>query len=200
MPRQFHWEYHPRRKLSLVCEGETLATYSFSTSDSAKPYIHPLRTVAGVPLTAFQPSDHVWHRGLWFSWKYINGVNYWEEAPKEIDGRLLSVSDGRTEVAGNETVTFGPQQAEVTTWIDYVAPTGRKVMTERRLVRLCAPQSYGDFSIDWEHDFTVGDEAVTLGVTPVTPETPWGGYAGLGWRAARSMPGAPDRRSRRPLS
>ncbi len=101
MPRQFHWEYHPRRKLSLVCEGETLATYSFSTSDSAKPYIHPLRTVAGVPLTAFQPSDHVWHRGLWFSWKYINGVNYWEEAPKEIDGRLLSVSDGRTEVAGN---------------------------------------------------------------------------------------------------
>jgi hypothetical protein len=27
----------------------------------------------------YPKSDHVWHRALWWSWKMINGVNYWEE-------------------------------------------------------------------------------------------------------------------------
>jgi len=181
------WEYHPGHKISLLSGGEILANYSFSNVDGAKPFIHPLRTLGGVALTAFQPSDHVWHRGVWFAWKYINGVNYWEENPVEVDGQTRSLSEGRTEVAGAETVTFGADQAEVTTWIAYVSPRGKRVMQERRLVRICLPQSYGDFTIDWQHEFTVGDEPATLSATPVTSEMPWGGYAGLGWRAARSL-------------
>lgn len=183
----FHWEYHPGHKISLIRGGALLVTYSFANTDGAKPFLHPLSTVSGVPLTAFQPSDHVWHRGVWFAWKYINGVNYWEEDPVTVDGVTRSLSEGRTQVAANETVTFGTDQAEITTWIDYVSPRGKTVMGERRLVRICVPQSYGDYTIDWEHEFTVGGEKVTLSSTPVAPETPWGGYAGLGWRAARSL-------------
>ncbi len=187
MSDDFCWEYHPGYKVSLLFGGEALATYSFANRDGAKPFIHPLRTVGGVPLTAFQPSDHVWHRGVWFAWKYINGVNYWEEEPVEIDGVSRSLSEGRTRVTEAETVTFGSGCAEVTTWIDYVSPDGDEVMQERRLVRLCPPQSYGDFIIDWEHAFTVGAEPVSLSATPVTSDTPWGGYAGLGCRTARSL-------------
>ena len=187
MSSNCHWVYHPGHEISLVRGDQALATYSFSNIDGAKPFIHPLRTVGGVLLTAFQPSDHVWHRGVWFAWKYINGVNYWEEAPTEINGVMQSLSEGRTQVAKNETVTFGVEQAEVTTWIDYVSPTGKTVMREQRLVRICTPQSYGDYTIDWEHEFTVGDEPATLSATPVAADTPWGGYAGLGWRAARSL-------------
>jgi len=49
--------------------------------DPAKPksWFHPLSTVDGEVLTAFEPADHPWHRGLWWSWKLINGINYWEE-------------------------------------------------------------------------------------------------------------------------
>ena len=26
-------------------------------------------------------SDHVWHRGIWFAIKLVNGSNFWEEMP-----------------------------------------------------------------------------------------------------------------------
>ena len=45
----------------------------------AKPFIHPLCTPAGHCLTLFEPHDHVWHHGLWFTFKFVNGENFWEE-------------------------------------------------------------------------------------------------------------------------
>lgn len=57
---------------------------------------------------------------------------------------------------------------------------------ERRLVRICVPKD-NRYTIDWELEFTVGAQAIILSATPVTDETPWGGYSGLGWRAARSL-------------
>ncbi|WP_421724933.1 PmoA family protein [Bauldia sp.] len=187
MPDTCHWTYRPGHNVSLLRGDRVLATYSFANKDGAKPFVHPLTTVQGVPLTAFQPSDHVWHRGIWFAWKYINGVNYWEEDPVEVDGETRSLSEGRTLVQDDETVTFSSGCAEVATWLDYVNPEGLTVMRERRLVRICPPQSYGDFVIDWEQDFTVGDKAVSLSATPVAAETPWGGYAGFGYRAGRNL-------------
>src|SRR5215831_180075 len=45
-----------------------------------KPFFHPVVGRDGFSLTNFKPTDHPWHYGLWFSWKYINHVNYWEES------------------------------------------------------------------------------------------------------------------------
>ncbi len=36
-------------------------------SDSPKPYLHPLRTLAGNVVTAVRPHDHTWHNGLQFT-------------------------------------------------------------------------------------------------------------------------------------
>src|SRR5512143_2167480 len=52
--------------------------YNFD-SRQGKPFFHPLTGADGRVLTNFKPEDHPWHYGLWFSWKYINHVNYWEE-------------------------------------------------------------------------------------------------------------------------
>ena len=46
------------------------------------PWFHPLATPSGVEITRNRPWDHPWHRGLWFSWKYVNGVNFWNEDPR----------------------------------------------------------------------------------------------------------------------
>src|SRR5215472_15895413 len=69
-----------QNKDSVECErdGQTLWRFLYSTN-YCKPCFHPLRVLGGEPLTTLHPSDHKWHYGLWFSWKYINGVNYWEE-------------------------------------------------------------------------------------------------------------------------
>src|SRR5262245_47295540 len=66
-----------RKNDSLECkaDGTVLWRFSFGTN-LAKPCFHPLAVLGSEPLTAFRPSDHRWHYGLWFAWKYINKVNY----------------------------------------------------------------------------------------------------------------------------
>src|SRR6185436_20165510 len=44
-----------------------------------RPYVHPLTTPAGHVLTRNAPDDHPWHHGLWFTIKFVNEENFWEE-------------------------------------------------------------------------------------------------------------------------
>ena len=44
-----------------------------------RPFVHPLRTPSGLVLTRDAPDDHPWHHGLWFTIKFVNGENFWEE-------------------------------------------------------------------------------------------------------------------------
>lgn len=183
MTQASRWEYEPGRALTLSRNGTTLLAYRFGET-VPKPYFHPLRTPQGALLTAFQPSDHVWHRGLWFAWKYINGVNYWEEAIGA-DGML--VSDGRTLCTGADTFAVAEDgTGELCHALDYVAPDGQVVMAEKRRV-LIRPDAGPELVIDLLHDFTVGGADITLEATPANDQTPWGGYAGLGIRAARDL-------------
>ena len=47
-------------------------------SEQGTPYFHPLATLDGAVLTDLHPDDHLWHRGLLFAWKKINGrEGYW---------------------------------------------------------------------------------------------------------------------------
>lgn len=183
MNNGFHWIYVPGHSLALVKGDVTLLDYRFGLT-APKPYFHPLRTPGGTILTSFQPSDHVWHRGLWFAWKYINGVNYWEET---MDGDGALVSEGRTVPTGHESVTFGEDGSAILRHgLAYVSPEGNNVLLEDRKI-LIHPLIGQDLVIDLGHNFRVGDAPVTLSATPETDATPWGGYSGLGLRAARSL-------------
>src|SRR5580658_7929000 len=67
--------------LALKQGGQIVWRFNFGTNES-KPGFHPLAVAGGPTLSCYRPKDHPWHRGLWFSWKYINKVNYWEESRK----------------------------------------------------------------------------------------------------------------------
>ena len=58
------------------------------------------------------------------------------------------------------------------------------MLSEDRDVVLSFPRADGSYVIDWQSTFTAGDEQV---VFDRAPPIPWGGYAGLGFRAAGSM-------------
>ncbi|MHC4742714.1 MAG: ThuA domain-containing protein, partial [Planctomycetota bacterium] len=76
-------EYQWRRSdklLALLKDGKTVWQLNLD-SKLGKPYFHPLALADGTVLTWDSPPDHPWHHGLWFSWKHINGLNYWEEDP-----------------------------------------------------------------------------------------------------------------------
>src|SRR5687767_2339106 len=68
---------------SIECaeSGDSGPRWTYVYGGKPKPFFHPLRTPSGVTLSNFEPHDHVWHRGLWFTIKFVNGENFWEEHP-----------------------------------------------------------------------------------------------------------------------
>ncbi len=150
-----------------------------------KSYFHPLSTVDGEVLTVFEPADHPWHRGLWWSWKYINGLNYWEENPK------TQTSEGITELTDVKIDPRGDFGANAELRFSYHPPGQPAVMTELRNLSISPPDAEGRYRIDWTSEFTAGNAPVNLGRTPLQNEEngkPYGGYAGLSLR----LPLKPD--------
>ena len=130
-----------------------------------KPYVHPLCTPAGHCLTRAEPPDHRWHRGLWFTFKFVNGENFWEE--EEPFGTQVHVDPDR---------------------IEWRRPDGGVVLREHRVLshEQLADDSY---ALDWSSVITAAADAEL----DRTPFQGWGGYGGLtirgraDWRDTRLL-------------
>jgi len=142
-----------------------------------KPYFHPLATPGGTLLTDLRPPDHPWHRGLWWSWKFINGLNYWEE------DRLTHRSQAATELVAARLQPHDDNSAELSFSINYHPWNAPPVLAEQRTIKVSAPAN-GAYEMDWTADFTACAD-VLLARTPLPGEPgggPSGGYAGLSMR------------------
>ncbi len=168
--------------LALLHQGDTLWQLNYGTQ-AGKPYFHPIRPLGGPVLTWLRPPDHPWHRGLWFSWKFINGVNYWEE------DRATGRSEGTSRIVNARVELHSDFSATIQLNLAYAPGKDAAVLTERRLLRVSAPAGDGSYSIDWKLDFTVGNQPVRLDCTPPLKKggPVYGGYAGLSYRAAPSL-------------
>lgn len=166
--------------------GRTLWTYHHNPVEG-KPYFHPVCSTDGIAFTDLRPKDHPWHRAVWFSWKTINAVNYWEEAPET--GR----SAGETRVARikRQVSDSGAVQFELD--IDYAAAHGDSVvMEEQRRLLVSPPGKAGVYTIDWSATFQALENDVTLDRTPPANQPngqPWGGYAGWSVRMNKGVMG-----------
>lgn len=147
-------------------------------------FFHPVAVAGGPVLTWDRPKDHPWHRALWFSWKFLNGVNYWE--PNAQTGTL----DGRTEWSNLQSELRPDFSARLSMEITYRPVEGPPVLKERRVIAISAPAQDGSYSMDWQMTFTALDKAVVFDRTPLPGEPegkPWGGYAGLSVRMAEDL-------------
>jgi len=175
--RKLSW-HKESNSVALVNNGKIVWQHHFNKIEG-KPYFHPLSTIDGTVLTGLRPDDHPWHRAVWFSWKFINGLNYWEE-----DG-TSGKSEGITELKSvryNLTKQFG---AEFNLELTYHPQKGQDLLKEERSVRLSAPAEDGSYFMDWESTFTALTDEVTLDRTPLQSEPngqSWGGYAGFSAR------------------
>lgn len=165
--------------LELRHQGQVLWALHFGEIGQ-KPYFHPLAAVGRQPFTAHRPKDHPWHRGLWFSWKYIDGLNYWEEDKES------GLSKGRTRVKGWQHEMLKDQMVRIEMDIDY-APAGQEqpLLSEKRVIVISPPSDKGHYHLDWHAEFSAVGKGVELNRTP-PPGQPngksWGGYAGLSLR------------------
>jgi hypothetical protein len=147
-------------------------------------FFHPVALAGGPVLTWDRPKDHPWHRALWFSWKFINGVNYWE--PNGQTGAM----EGQTEWSNLQSETRPDFSARLAMEIAYRPAGGPAILSERRVIAISAPAKDGSYSMDWQMTFSALDKAIVFDRTPLPGEPegkPWGGYAGLSVRFAESL-------------
>lgn len=175
--RNLSWQ-ETSSSLSLLNNGKIVWRLNYDKSED-KPYFYPLRTMNGIDLALKRPEDHPWHRGLWFSWKYINGVNYWEEDPE------TGLAPGRSLIEKVEVVKHEDYSATVKLIIHY-APEGKEPqLIEQRTLYISSPSDEGNYFINWYHTFTAQKEQVILDRTPPQKHGGpiWGGYSGISLRA-----------------
>ena len=171
----------PETKAATMTVGGKLCWTYNPTSEEGKPYFHPLAVPgAGDVLTWFRPDDHKWHIGLWFTWKFINGVNFWEP-DKDAERKILS----HAETCDADKVFLSKAT------LSYIAK-GTEVLREERVTRVVT-QTDGNYTIEWDATFTAQNGAAKLDCTPAKKDGSgiWasGGYAGLMWRFAPNPPG-----------
>lgn len=165
------WEYvdEPDRSLALSGPQGVLWRLNFS-KDLPHACFDPVRTLDGRDITWISTRNHRWHLGLWFAWKCINGVNYWEFV------RGTGFPAGRAVIEKVEIIERGDQQARVR--IDRsLRPEmdAEPVARETVWLRIETPRPDGAYAIDWRQR-TEALVDVEFGRST--------GYGGLSFRAA----------------
>lgn len=175
----YSWEEN-YKMCALLHDGTIIWKLNFDDTQD-KPYFHPLRTPKGHNLTLERPDDHPWHRGLWFSWKKINGVNFWEEDPS------TGLAKGRSIINSVHVETNQDFSAKIVINISY-EENKNILLKEVRTLLVSAPSGNNDYTIDWHQDFEAMKKVRLYLEKPAKHGgVKWGGYAGLSYRASESL-------------
>ncbi|MDE3074348.1 MAG: PmoA family protein, partial [Chloroflexota bacterium] len=181
-----HFETHAGR---VTCRSgdRTLFEYVFEPSLpgelSPRPYFHPVRTLAGVLVTAHQPPDHPWHLGLAYSWPVVDEWNLWGGPSYRAGQGYVSLADH-----GRIRHVAWDGASERLEWLD---GSDRPLAAERRSIRGAGvDRSSQAWWLDLECEIhNPGDRPLRLG-SPTTEGRPLAGYAGLAWRGPDALGGA----------
>jgi hypothetical protein len=156
MPLQVHSD-DPGR-ITLSTPHGSIFTYNYG-ADLWKPYLHPIHTPSGTALTADAPAFAPGHRGVFFGWADVNGVDFWHEgrAPSDLpQGRITTESDRiQIEREGDRVHLHALHR--------WARPDGSALLEEQRVLTALEPEEEGWQVIDWKSEFRAPDEDVTLG-------------------------------------
>jgi len=186
IPQELQAEYNTEGEFNWVETDSSFALlkgqniiwkYNFNEMHG-KPFFHPIM-LGRNNLTCVSPDDHPWHLGQWFSWKYINGVNYWEYMNANYQ------SEGVTEIRNIEIIPNADFSADINLDIVYHPIEGENVMAENRIIKVSPPPENGNLSMEYTFSFEALVDSVDLNRTPIIGEPggqSWGGYSGLSIR------------------
>ncbi|AXT20337.1 hypothetical protein D7030_04245 [Flavobacteriaceae bacterium AU392] len=172
--------------ITLCHQNKIVWQYNFKTQ-KGKPFFHPLN-IDNITITELSPSDHPWHLGLWYSWKYINEINYWEYDQTENVAPWNYI--GQTEIRDIKITPEKDFSCIVELDIAYHKLDDPDVLKEKRIIQISSPDENGLFTIDYEFKFTAIAETVKLDRTPLPDEqngSDLGGYAGLSIRFNKNL-------------
>lgn len=153
--------------------------------EAPKPYLHPLRTLAGDTVTNFRPHDHRWHKGLQLTCTDLSGHNFWG-GHTWVDGVGYTALDnlGRMDPAGPVTVSSD----EIAHDLVWRSARGDDLIGEHRSLRFQLIDER-TWALEWTGELrNLTGEQLSFG-SPATRGLAGSGYSGLWWRGPRSFTG-----------
>lgn len=193
-------EHIAGRAVTVSAGGTELARYVYAPDpeafESPKPYLHPLRTLAGDTVTGYRPHDHRWHKGLQLTATDVSGHNLWGgntyvagRGYVRLDNVGAMCPDGpvQVEVHGGEGAGARVVVAHRLRWT--TAGGGTLAVEDRRLAFHGVDRPAGVWLLDWHSTVrNATAEPLDFG-SPATRGLPGSGYTGLFWRGPRAFTG-----------
>lgn len=170
--------------LVLRCAGRPVARYTpgpdLARDHSPRPYLHPVTTLEGVPVTEVMPADHPHHLGVGVAVPDAAGHNFWggrtfvrDHGPTALDNHGVQRHDGFTLRDPDGFV-------EELSW----TAGGRVLLSETRTVRT-AVLSDSAWALDFAFSLTeASGRSLSIG-SPATNGRPGAAYGGFFWRAPK---------------
>ncbi|BCB75901.1 PmoA family protein [Phytohabitans flavus] len=180
------------RSVTVTAGNVDLLTYVYApdtpTLESPKPYLHPVRTLAGDVVTAFRPDDHVWHKGIAWSLPYVGKHNFWG-GPTYVDGQYVQLANNGSATHQEMTaLTTDGDKLAVAHRLDWRTEAGEPVFDERRSLAVTVLDGRAWALVFATEMANVSGSTLDIG-SPTTKGRPNAGYGGLFWRGPRSFTG-----------
>ena len=161
----------------------TLATHCTGREQPAtsapRPYLHPIRSLAGATVTEAAPADHPHHLGLSVAFSDVNGTNFWggstftaASGPVLLANHGTQVPQGWESTAGEEACT-----------VSWRSESGGELAVEQRHLEYFGHPEPGTWSLSLS---SVIRPAAGVGQLEVSSSAVKGragaGYGGIFWR------------------
>ncbi|GAB6897100.1 DUF6807 domain-containing protein [Kineosporia succinea] len=159
--------------------------------EAPKPYLHPIRTLGGAPVSAYRPWDHRWHKGLQMTWSHVSGQNFWGGfSYVHGEGYVPLENVGGMRHDGFDIIEYDGTELTLKEQLTWVTQAGEAWVSERRTLRVHAvDRENGSYALDVASELTnIRGENLELG-SPTTHGRENAGYTGWFWRGPRGLTG-----------
>ncbi|MEU8676494.1 PmoA family protein [Streptomyces sp. NPDC048560] len=165
----------------LSCAGRPVGRYSYlPAAQDGRPFLHPVTTLAGIPVTEERPDDHIHHLGASIAVPDVAGYNFW-------GGRTFVRDQGPTELDNHGVQRhLGWKLRDPDGFVEELSweADGTELLREHRTVAVT-----GLSDTAWALDFSFsltnrGSGDLSIG-SPATNGRPGAGYGGFFWRAPK---------------
>ena len=144
-------------------------------TSTPRPYLHPVRTRAGVVVSAHHPADHDWHNGVGMAIPDVNGTHFW-------GGRTYVQGQGYGWLGNHGVIIGEPPQLDggaFTQELTWLAHDGSVALREQRSIGWTAIDQHS-WRLMFESRLRADAEAQLN--SPGSRGRIGGGYGGFFWR------------------
>jgi hypothetical protein len=185
-----HIDHAVGRSVTVSAGEVALFTYVYRPDtaqlESPKPYLHPIRTLAGDVVSLFRPHDHVWHKGIAWSLPHVGEHNFWG-GPTYLQGGYSQLANNGAAVHRSlSALSTDGSSATLAHRLDWISEQGARVIDERRALTATVADA-DSWVLVFETAMTnVSGATLSIG-SPTTKGRENAGYGGLFWRGPRSF-------------